>query len=100
MHYRHLGRSGLKVSPICLGTMPIQPSECVVAILFSCFVSFSTIHSIAVRDRQFLGREERDHLTALVGDDHFLLDARGRKTVGCRAIGFQREHHAMREAAA
>ncbi|MER3558606.1 MAG: aldo/keto reductase, partial [Armatimonadota bacterium] len=25
MHYRHLGRSGLRVSPLCLGTMNFGP---------------------------------------------------------------------------
>ena len=27
MQYRQLGRSGLKISPICLGTMMFEPAE-------------------------------------------------------------------------
>src|SRR5262249_24097716 len=46
--------------------------------------------SIARADRQFLGREQRDDLAALVGHDDFLLDARCGIAVGCRTIGLER----------
>src|SRR5690349_12769810 len=65
--------------------MPIQPSECFAVILSS--PSSSLPGSIAIGDRQFLRRKQRDDLAALVGDDDFFLDARGRKAVSRRAIG-------------
>src|ERR1700687_5805790 len=46
--------------------------------------------SIFVRDRQFLGREQRDHAATFVGDDDLFLDARGGEAVRGGAIGFQR----------
>src|SRR6202035_1260545 len=42
--------------------------------------------SIPIGDRQFFRRKQRDHLTALVGHDDFLLDAGRRKAVLGRAI--------------
>ena len=51
--------------------------------------------SVSRRDRQFLGREQRDQRAALVGDHDLLLDARGRIAVGRRALGLEREHHAL-----
>src|SRR5258708_17295892 len=51
--------------------------------------------SIPVRDRQLLGREQRDHAAALVGDHDLFLDARRRIAVLGGAVGFEREHHAF-----
>src|SRR5262249_54654269 len=51
--------------------------------------------SVAVGDRQLLGRKQRDHAAAVVGDHDLFFDARGRIAVLGRAIGFQREHHAF-----
>src|SRR5437867_5461944 len=48
---------------------------------------------VAVGDRQLLGGEERDDLGALGSDDHLLLDARRRDTVGRRAVGLDGEDH-------
>src|SRR5262249_61279671 len=53
------------------------------------------IRSVSVTDRQFLCREQRDYAAALVGYDHFFLDARSGIAVSGRTIGFQREHHAF-----
>src|SRR5262245_44576814 len=49
--------------------------------------------SILRADRQFLGREQRDHAAALVGDHHLFLDARRGVAVGRRAVGLDCEHH-------
>ena len=50
---------------------------------------------VPIGDRQFFGREQRDHPAALVGNHDLFLDAcRGIAVLG-RAIGFQREHHAF-----
>src|SRR5882724_38685 len=50
--------------------------------------------SVLVGDRQLVGREQRDDLGPARGDDHFLLDARGRGAVGGGAVRLDREHHA------
>ena len=42
-----------------------------------------------------LGREQRDHLAALVGDDDFFLDAGAGETILRWAEGFDGEHHAF-----
>src|SRR5215831_1731169 len=47
--------------------------------------------SILRRDRQLLGREQRDHAAALVGDYDLFLDACRGIAVGRRAIGLERE---------
>jgi len=51
--------------------------------------------SIFRRDRQLLGREQRDHAAALVGDHDLFLDARRRIAVGRRTVGLECEHHAF-----
>src|SRR5262245_54439654 len=51
--------------------------------------------SVPMADRQFLGREQRDHAAALVGHHHLLLDAGGGVAVGGGAVGLEREHHAL-----
>src|SRR5205807_2854250 len=51
--------------------------------------------SVAVADRQLLGREQGDDPAALVGDDDLLLDAGGGIAVARRTIGLEREHHAF-----
>src|SRR5581483_12206482 len=51
--------------------------------------------SIRVGDEQLLGGEQRDDARALVGHDDLLLDARGREAVARRAVGLEREHHAL-----
>ena len=53
------------------------------------------IRSIAIGDRQLLGREQRDHAAAFVGDHDLFLDAGGGIAVRRRAIGLEREHHAL-----
>src|SRR5436190_16101611 len=50
--------------------------------------------SVLVGDRQLVGGEQRDDLRPARGDDHFLLDARGRGAVRGGAVGLDREHHA------
>src|SRR6185312_9302219 len=51
--------------------------------------------SIRVGDRQLVGRVERDHLGALGRHDVLHRDARRREAVARRAIGLEREHHAL-----
>src|SRR5919197_111512 len=51
--------------------------------------------SVGVRNWQLLCGVEGDHLGAVGGDDHLLLDARRRETVRGRAVGLQREDHAL-----
>src|SRR4029079_140315 len=46
-------------------------------------------------DRQFFRGEQGDQAAALVGNDDLFLYARGGEAVGCRAIGFDREHHSF-----
>src|SRR5262249_37008817 len=50
---------------------------------------------IAVGDRQFFRREERDDPAPLVSDHDLFLNAGGRIAILGRTIGFQREHHAL-----
>src|SRR5262249_5016258 len=52
------------------------------------------IRLVPIRNRQLVGREQRDDLRALRRHDHFLLDARRRGAVTLRAVGFDREDHA------
>ena len=56
--------------------------------------ALSTPASIWIRDRQLLGREQRDDLRAVGREHHLFLDARGRDAVARRAIRLDREHHA------
>src|SRR5919197_6198668 len=58
--------------------VPIQPS----------------LSSVGVGNRELLCRIKRDDARAFGREDHLLLDARGRDTVGRGAIGLHREHHA------
>src|SRR4029079_6079200 len=46
-------------------------------------------------DRQFFRGEQGDQAAALVGNDDLFLYARGGEAVGCRAIGFDLEHHSF-----
>ncbi len=52
-------------------------------------------NSIPVADGQLLGREQRDHAATLVGHHDLLLDAGGGVAVARRAIGLEREYHAL-----
>src|SRR6266540_6554003 len=52
-------------------------------------------HLVLVGDRQLLRRVQGDHLGALGGHHHLLLDPRGRVPVRRRAVGLQREDHAL-----
>src|SRR2546428_14176146 len=49
--------------------------------------------SVLVGDRQLVGGEQRDDLRPARGDDHFLLDARGRGAVRGGGAGVRPEHH-------
>src|SRR5215472_4645554 len=52
-------------------------------------------NSIPVADGQLLGWEQRDHAATLVGHHDLLLDAGGGVAVARRAIGLEREYHAL-----
>src|SRR6516165_1099905 len=52
-------------------------------------------NSVPMADGQLLGREQRDHAATLVGHHDLLFDAGGGVAVARRAIGFEREHHAL-----
>ena len=52
-------------------------------------------NSIPMADGQLFGREQRDHATTLVGHHDLLFDAGGGVPVARRAIGLEREHHAL-----
>src|SRR5258708_10293202 len=51
--------------------------------------------SIPMADGQLLGREQRDHAATRVGHHDLLFDAGGGVAVARRAIGLEREHHAL-----
>src|SRR6266481_302197 len=51
--------------------------------------------SIPMADGQLLRREQRDHAATLVGHHDLLFDAGGGVAVARRAIGLEREHHAL-----
>ena len=55
----------------------------------------ATVYWPPAGDEQLLGREARDHLAAVGGDDELLLDPRRRPAVGRRPEGLEREHHAL-----
>src|SRR6266702_3095391 len=52
---------------------------------------------ILIGNEQLLGGEERDDLGAGRSDDDLLLDARRRVAVARRAVGLEREDHALLE---
>src|SRR4028119_717572 len=51
--------------------------------------------SVGVGNEELLCREQRDDPGAVGCDDDLLLDARGGETVAGRAVGLQREDHAL-----
>src|SRR6266567_6845390 len=69
---------------------PSQPSLCCFAIAISSGLIF-------IGNEQLLGGEERDDLGAGRSDDDLLLDARRRVAVARRAVGLEREDHALLE---
>src|SRR5215469_18715684 len=50
---------------------------------------------LAARHQQFLRGKLCDHLTAVRGDDEFLLDPRGRPAIAGGPVGLQGENHAL-----
>jgi hypothetical protein len=50
---------------------------------------------LAAGDHQVLGREPRDHVAAVCGDDQLLFDSRRRPAVGRGPERLEREHHAL-----
>src|SRR5262245_41653642 len=56
-------------------------------------IRIDSVPLASVGDRQFVGREQRDDLSALRGHDDFLLDARGGRAVAGRAVRLDREDH-------
>src|SRR5262245_3556518 len=51
--------------------------------------------SVAMGDRQFLGRKQRDDTAAFVADHHLFLDAGGRIAILGRTVGLERKYHAL-----